>query len=1003
MKPLRLQMNAFGPYAGKAEIDFSLLYGTPLFLICGPTGSGKTSIFDAICYALFGSPSGSSRESQSLRSDFAAIDEECYVFFSFLLAQEEVAVRRSPAQSILGARGKVVDKAAAAHLVYKGVQYNGPREVDAKISELLGLTLDQFRQIVMLPQGEFKELLEAPSAAKEAIFRKIFHTHIYNDFTLALREKRSQTKQAYELWKDRLDEVRTAIETSDPLLLSEIRSEELSSILKAIEEDIEEKAAQKEETEAKLALLEKEIGLLREHIKVAGEKDLADKEHQKLMDIRDEMEALRARIALQESLQSHILRREQADRAALALHTSVENRKSSEQRLMLLEEEGRSLKEQWEKFAERFEGLEALSRELEELRANHQKAKELEEAQGRLTSERQNHSKREAFLKTSREEKEKLSNTAKEVREELLAIAQSLEKTREQQEEEAAKREKIQHLQSLLESAKKAQELAEQAAVMERSASELKGNIATLEAKEERLRSRRALDALVPELVENSPCPLCGSTYHPSPHEILEEEGEGAAELKRLLSQLHLLEGERKAHARLLGEKKSFVLAPDKMRELENTLSSLEEGAIPAEVLREAIRDLSQLQQEKNTRLEKLREQSSLLESTTSRYEGEEEQARGIRMSLEEKITQLEELLPLTRVMDYPPLIEGKEKLLREDTALRATLSKQRIENDTQQALVREQLASHRSQEKKDKSLAEELRKAFLEALQRAGRKEEDLSDVLESDAFEELKEQLTGYDKKAEGISRLRGELEEKLAALPEDLRTAPAQELSVRKEEEQRERAKERDALFHLWMRRREQQKDLARIEEGYLQSEADFAIYENLYSLASGSKESQYTSFETFVLLEYFEEIISYANMRLQEMSGGRYVLVRSEETKGRAKRGLDLGVFDFHTGKQRSVKTLSGGESFKASLSLALGLSDAVESHKGGLKLDTLFIDEGFGSLDADSLSVALDALLALRDEGRLIGVISHVEELRSAIPSHIEIHKSSKGSRVELIV
>ncbi len=1002
MKPLYLELNAFGPYAGKEKIDFTLLDRAPLFLICGPTGSGKTSLFDAITFALFGEASGSSREIATLRSDFADDEDECYVYFRFLLGEEELVVRRAPAQRRIGGRGRMVDRPASAELLIGQTQYNGPKEVNAKLQEMLNLTVDQFRQIVMLPQGEFKELLEASSIKKEEIFRKIFRTQIFHQFTQRLKDRRAQAENTFRLWSDRLDQIRNTIEKSDPELTESVRREDIDALLRAISGDVTQKESLRAALEEKREKTQNRIRKLETWTELNHEKTLAESEQKLLEGKREGMEAIRTKLLLQEALQSHLLRRDHKDKAGKAYKESQERQKQHNERLATLKKKEKELEEERKTNEQAFSEIETLEKELLSAREQQNQAKEVVRLKGLLVKEEALLKERTSAMQKADTARNKKSEEMEELRKDIL-LKEKLEEERKDVGDTLALSNEMMAREKHIQEAELLTTLLKEEEEMNAELEKITEALEQQKKAEEEAKKDRALQVLLPELSDGAACPLCGSTEHPTPYVSQGITTESQELLLSLLEKKSRLDGKRTAHRERIKEKESFALSEEALKGEREKLTKLKEEQKKRETERKQLSELRESLKVVRASLSTLQKEWVELEQEAGRLRGEESRASEVRKEYTRSIEELSKDLSHLAPEAYESDIEGLTRTLKERRDHKERLARSILENSTQRQALSEQTEEIQNRLESAKKEAEEALQRFVDALKESGKTEEDLLDVFSDDELAKAKKDLKEFDETYRRLTNALENLNKKMAQLELVLADEEAEETLLAAKKELVAFDKERDELLSLVNRRREQVEELTQLQEGYLTSEREYSILEDLHSLARGSKETGDVSFETFVLQEYFEEIIAYANIRLKGMTAGRYEFVRSEEIKGGGRKGLDLNVFDYFTGKERSVKTLSGGESFKASLALALGLSDSMESRDGGIRLDTLFIDEGFGSLDADSLNVALDTLLSLRDEGRLIGVISHLEELRSVIPAHLEIRKSSRGSRVELVI
>lgn len=768
MKPLKLTMRAFGPYADEQTIDFSLLGSSNFFLIHGPTGAGKTSILDAISFALYGSASGDLRDGKNLRSDYATPDCRTEVDFTFKNGDITYNILRSPEQEVARKRGegtRILPSGARLSCTDENgrtkVLAEKTEDVTRAVIEIIGFKSEQFRQIVLLPQGEFRRFLIAESKDRKAILETIFKTQLYSDIENFLKEHSKQLKNEYESCEKQR---RQLLETSDC-------------------EDAE--------------ILDNKITALSDQI-IKAEQQAAQ---QSL-----ELEKNRFEIA-------------QAQRVADAFD-EYENAETELKRLRGMREDVAQWKQDITsaEHASSLEGMYNMALAAHEAKIAANKA--VTAAKENLTSGRQDMSELGAELKKELEDfdgSEDIKDILNNLRQKIIDLA--------------AKNESMKSI------------------------------------------SNHIID-LAQNLKEGLPCPVCGSIHHPSPANLTAQEKDAlnrqTAGLKSKLSRLQKLYDQY--------QEKALELT-----KLETAVKSAEEHGEGAE---KSFNDAAVKFKENLTVSVFQGDQNAFLSAKTHICE---------KKALQEKLNQ------------YNGHLKAAKTIL--DRAA------DNIKN---------------------------YERPNLKALQDAAGEKEDLFSKLaaETGRKKEQKENL-------EHVLKRLNDIEEKISILDETYKTAVS------------------------------------------------------LSETAGGGNPANLT-FSSFVLQAILDDILSAANERLKEMSRGRYSLSRSITVQdGRRKSGLDIEATDTFTGVPRPVKTLSGGEIFLASLALALGLSDVVQSYAGGIRLDTVLIDEGFGSLDSESLDKAINTLIDLQKGGRMVGIISHVAELRERIPTRIEVTPGQRGSSIRI--
>lgn len=875
MKPIRLTLSAFGPFAGPTEIDFSAFGENGLFLIAGDTGAGKTTLFDAISFALYGEASGGKerRRSKSFRSDYAAAREETFVRFTFRHREQTWTILRNPEydRPKLVGEGTTTQHARARMWCEEtGREIEGLNEVGDMVHQLLGLTQDQFTQTVMIAQGDFLKILNASSTERKALFQRLFNTTFYARLQTRLQEMNSDcTKE-----KEQLDQrIRIAMGRIDP------------------EESFPEREViQKYCTDAMYAdVLLESLGRLLEDETQA----------------RDRAEKAGA----------------EAEAAVQGLMVSMEQGKNTNRDFDQLEETRKSLAAldaQQGGIAEKTARL-AMARRAQGLAADDALALQAEQTAAdlltALTNARTDLAQAEETLPAARE---KLAAAQAQLpqADALLAAAERLA---------GAELE----LKKLAEGLKKEKKMAGEVDALlldSRRADE-----EYTAAKDGYYRSQAGL--LAAELQVGRPCPVCGALEHPAPARLTEDavtrEQLEQAENRRRRGEENL----KKAHTEL----ELLRAAIDTAR------ARLEEAGV----------DENETEKTLKTRIGGMRTQAAV-------YRQAEEQAR-------------DDLQQLT---------------LRAETG-RALVAEtgSRLEEARRQARRLAEVFAARLEE-----AGFDCREAYLQA-RLTDRQLNELDRDLRS--FGEKKQSLR--DREAMLAAQLQGRQRTDLDAIQRQI----DEKTAARNAAQQAEKAVARRLSAH-----EDAVREIAQARSQCRRREEHWAIIRDLYDCSAGKAGRNYRgkiTFEAYVQQYYFKQVVAAANKRLTVLTEGQFTLRCKEEASNRVSQsGLDLDVLDRGTGRWRDVSTLSGGESFLASLALALGLSDVVQSQSGAIRMDAMFIDEGFGTLDESALRNALRVLADLAEGKRLVGIISHVSELEERIEKQILVSKSTGGSRVRLV-
>ncbi|SDK24489.1 AAA family ATPase [Natronincola ferrireducens] len=1045
MRPLKLIISGFGPYANLQTVDFEELKNKNIFLITGPTGAGKTTIFDAISYALFGEASGSSRSKDSLRSDFATQETLTYVELDFELRGKVYKVKRVPQQERKKLKGEgTVQKNTEAELILpSGEIITRVTAVDEKISRVLGINKNQFRQIVMLPQGEFRKLLEAESIEREAIFRKIFGTEAFETIQRKLEDQRKSISKKIGEKQTRRDTHAKNIETGgDEALHRLIYAKDMN-----IAEIINRTKLLIEEDEKKNQEIAQEIkGIIGEQEKL----------QQQFVEGQETNKKINDKIELEKEYTDHVLKEKEYKEKNLRLergrktlpiieleNTYIQREKALEMRHKEYREATESLniaKDNLLQTAQQIKIEEAkeperkkISDEIATLKSRQEKVKEYEDKKLNIEKQKKELENKEKTLQglkfSIKEEKNKLQliyEGLKEIQKAEIDLEKLINIRDQKQEILEDARNLYKYTKQYITKANKYKKEIQAYEELDNKFKEIK---LIYETMEDSFRRGQA-GLLARDLRDGMECPVCGSSHHPKPAEAVEDVpteeeikkmklklDKAAEERDKKYGEVSRLHGDiQNSEVEVLQRKNSLLEALGqeiKDLKLEAMLPYLEKQGemLSSELksLEEQLNSLEMIVKEKNkleTDLNQCEDNINKNQYQVEELEKVYTQDYGVVKAGEELLISIEKEIPLA-IRSYTKLtskineIQGiLDKLQQSHKKAQENYSK--ASNDHAFAEANCQTLWKSLEEEKQE--IEALKLELENRIKAAGfndyteyhvkkMKEEQIKE-LETDILEYYQNLKSLKDRVEKAIKDTKDLKEVSLEKLIEDLKQLKNRKNLLEPKEKQ---------LFSRINNNKKALREIEKINEDIRKDEEVFGVVGELSKVANGDNEERIT-FERYVLAAYFDEIINASNIRLNKMAGGRYILRRKEERgKGRRQEGLELEVFDNYTGKARHVKTLSGGESFKASLALALGLADVVQSYAGGISLDTMFVDEGFGTLDPESLDHAIQCLIDLQMGGRLVGIISHVPELKERIDVRLEITPAKEGSRVKFAV
>ena len=919
MRPIRLTMSAFGSYAGKTDLDLERLGTGGLYLITGDTGAGKTTIFDAITYALYGEASGSYRSAEMFRSKYAAPDTPTFVELTFEYAGKRYTVRRNPEYERRKTRGEgmMLEKPNAELHYPDGRVVTKLREVNKAVVEIMGIDRSQFTRIAMIAQGDFQKLLLASTDERKKIFQKLFHTGSYADLQLRLKNEAAELYKAYAKATDSIRQYIGGMlyDADDPLsikvekaIAGEMPTDEVVDLLEQL---IGNDHALLEKQDEALEVVEKEISVITARIAKVQEQQkteaLLKASEQKLTEAVPRLQMLKEALDRAQEKQPEITKRNDrisALRAELPDYDDIEEKQTVLNTL--------------------YESVKATALAIEKVKKDAQSLKE------QLVKEKQE----QASLKNADEEKLKLEAEQESLKKQFAEMADI---------EDAM--DELKTLQN---------DLADKQADYLTKSADAQSKKQRYDTQHKAYLDEQA-GVLAQTLADDEPCPVCGSREHPAPAAVsldaptkdeLEQSKAAAENAEQLAAKAS--ESANALGATIAAKKEAILKSAEKSF-----------GAVSFDEIADRL----------ITQKEQIQTQSDLLDRKLTAAKAKSDR----RAKLEEQI----------------PLTEQQLEKANEDSAAlekkQASLTAQKDSLETSIKALQKKL-SFASKEKANSEIDSLTRQK--EALENSIKTASDDYAACDKEvaslktAIDEAKKVLTdqeGCDIDAEK-TRLAEASEQKSDLLEKRQTVSTRHTTNISILGNIRRKADEITAV----------EKRLTWVK----------ALSDTANGTLSGKEKIM---LETYVQMTYFDRIIARANTRLMVMSGGRFELKRAAQAmNNRSQSGLELNVVDHYNGSERSVNTLSGGETFKASLSLALGLSDEIQSSAGGIRLDTMFVDEGFGSLDEESLQQAIRALAGLTEANRLVGIISHVAELKEKIDRQIVVTKEPSGGSVAVI-
>ena len=1048
MRPLRLEMTAFGPYPKEVILDFAVLANQSMFLITGPTGAGKTSILDAIVYALYGQTSGGLRDGSDMRSDYADATTPTSVVFEFQVGDHRYRMERTPKQELQKKRGTGTRTVLATASISEWIDdewkllTTKAQEIRDYVQQIIGFRVDQFLQVVLLPQGDFRKLLVAPTSEREVLLHTIFKTSVYKRMQDVLKEELTKSTVGIQ---DILQKVEFLLSTYTVDTLQDLVAllEEERKCLIESEGERKEKQHQYESLQAAYVKHENYANLLarkEQYSKALASHKEGEKEHIALgetIDRWERLEKIRVPLNQYEKLQGNFnTNKEKLD----ILETSLQSVTVVLQSLDCKWEQLDMQAHTYAKQQEQYHQLQALQQEVERYGELLEKRTALETDSAQKV---QQQGEVQETLATSQTNIQIQRQSLGEINLKLQSYT-SLGEEKLCNSELRSWWDSLKGVVDKLCSAWETQTVYSKQLEEERQVCKIREGL--YHHNEQLLRQHQAYEVSL-QLEDQEPCPVCGSLEHPQlaqapSEEIVRETVERLRE-EFQASQTQVATIETKlAHSdeeverydkewnRLCEmypkvteeiQKISLVNLGKMLQKCSDTVSIkpvldriqswqdiVDETEIDR-VFKEIQKELVNAEKDKIELETTLSTLQTTLQAEEANFHvkqlelitlaGQIETMNQDIQYLTSEIHRIEKSIAPFTVDTYMMEMTGLADSLKQYEVDRKAVEEERQVSQAKQSELTAEVGTLKEQQDRMAQDIEFLGKDIEQVLEAESLTIDTFKQ--ESYAFDELpvwKETFSAYHNESLRLTSLLEGVQQDLASyatVPEEIRKESVESL----QQELKNLGEVIGTLKSQVTAKEKTIQEIAKLEAATKALSERRTFIFGLADLANGGDTGMKgVSFERYVLGAILEEVLSAANLRLHDMSRGRYRLERSLEEGGRGARGLDIAVFDAYTGASRPANTLSGGETFLASLGLAMGLADVIQSYAGGIHLDTMFIDEGFGTLDPDTLDVAMETLVALQSQGRLVGIISHVPELQQQIGAHLVVAKTDEGSR-----
>ena len=1003
MMPISLTLSAFGPYPDTITIDFESFQEDGLFLITGPTGSGKTMIFDAMIFALYGKTSGQIRQTDSLRCDHALNEIPTFVEFSFSLHQQNYTIKRNPKYYL---EGKKTPKQPSALLTLPdGKMVEGIKEVNQKMISLLGVDDQQFKQICMIAQGEFTKLIMASSDEREKALRELFHSETYQKLEEKLKVHLKTYQDKYDLLLNKRKDLMQELQVEDHQEYLSKQTKLIASQQKEYD-DLKKYLDQKKQQLQLYRLQNQRLIQLKDLKQQFQDLKKQENDYQKLNKTVDTLKKAQetnylyiSYIKQQKKLQTLKLNQEDFLKQLKKLEKDYQEKKVQANSLDYKQQTKEKLQNQIQETKQLINQIYQYQNDYQNLQTLKQQYRMLDEEHKLFLK------KKEKFENGLQRDQERIQSE-QQVQSKYELIKQQYVRLNEQK---VKVHQLSDYYDQILKLNENKSDLQEEYTVVEKQVDHEKMQYNQME----KLYFRKQAGIFALQLKEDQPCPICGSLHHPHPAQIEKEDitkEKLDQQAKKVKQQEHRLQ-DILQKILLSNQKKEMLVKQTK--QLSSELNIQEE--ISKEIFIKELDHLSKDEkrmkkeylelQDELKYIQKLKKSVALSLKDMSTYESKElkqaQSLENIQVQIHQLSGKLDDSLRQYEIGEVNKNYQQVQKEYRQLSLEIETIQQDYEKVKNKYLEIKTKISSLNQQIIQEQEIYDELDNKYHTALDAFINEEEFLNLKTQINQISILEKKYQDY------LISLKS-LNEQIISLENEVKDSTYVDLSSLSEtikevnQQLREKNDDLEKLKIDYSLKEKMIKDIQKINQQLEKDEDTYQRYLDLYNLASGKNNAR-VSIERYVLATYFENMLIYANVIMKQLSQGRYQLLRKDDAgKGRSQQGLELDVFDQESGNIRSIKTLSGGESFKAALSLALGLSRMVQDYAGGIELNTLFIDEGFGSLDSQSLDQAMNCLMELHHENKLIGIISHVSDLKDRIERQLVVERKQKQSVIQMI-
>lgn len=1003
MMPISLTLSAFGPYPDTITIDFESFQEDGLFLITGPTGSGKTMIFDAMIFALYGKTSGQIRQTDSLRCDHALNEIPTFVEFSFSLHQQNYTIKRNPKYYL---EGKKTPKQPSALLILPdGKMVEGIKEVNQKMISLLGVDDQQFKQICMIAQGEFTKLIMASSDEREKVLRELFHSETYQKLEEKLKVHLKTYQDKYDLLLNKRKDLMQELQVEDHQEYLSKQTKLIASQQKEYD-DLKKDLDQKKQQLQLYRLQNQRLIQLKDLKQQFQDLKKQENDYQKLNKTVDTLKKAQetnylyiSYIKQQKKLQTLKLNQEDFLKQLKKLEKDYQEKKVQADFLDYKQQTKEKLQNQIQETKQLINQIYQYQNDYQNLQTLKQQYRMLDEEHKLFLK------KKEKFENGLQRDQERIQSE-QQVQSKYELIKQQYVRLNEQK---VKVHQLSDYYDQILKLNENKSDLQEEYTVVEKQVDHEKMQYNQME----KLYFRKQAGIFALQLKEDQPCPICGSLHHPHPAQIEKEDitkEKLDQQAKKVKQQEHRLQ-DILQKILLSNQKKEMLVKQTK--QLSSELNIQEE--ISKEIFIKELDHLSKDEkrmkkehlelQDELKYIQKLKKSVALSLKDMSTYESKElkqaQSLENIQVQIHQLSGKLDDSLRQYEIGEVNKNYQQVQKEYRQLSLEIETIQQDYEKVKNKYLEIKTKISSLNQQIIQEQEIYDELDNKYHTALDAFINEEEFLNLKTQINQISILEKKYQDY------LISLKS-LNEQIISLENEVKDSTYVDLSSLSEtikevnQQLREKNDDLEKLKIDYSLKEKMIKDIQKINQQLEKDEDTYQRYLDLYNLASGKNNAR-VSIERYVLATYFENMLIYANVIMKQLSQGRYQLLRKDDAgKGRSQQGLELDVFDQESGNIRSIKTLSGGESFKAALSLALGLSRMVQDYAGGIELNTLFIDEGFGSLDSQSLDQAMNCLMELHHENKLIGIISHVSDLKDRIERQLVVERKQKQSVIQMI-